>query len=167
MGMENPEQRIVITQGLHRRMRDFIRSEFKPETVQFVGLTMSLDKVCERNELKARRYYPLNYEATKQGPQTLEEAFQQRTGQSFTQEAFKEDFMQQMNVDKLYLKFALDNDEIGASGVNIDVEIEANAMPLLRQALDVPQPSTEVSAIDVAEKNWQKMQVNLQRKAEL
>merc|ERR1712039_689072 len=167
MLVENPEQRIVVTQGLHHRMRDFIRSELEPETVQFVGMTMSLDKLCERLEFKARRYYALNYDVTKQGPQSVEEAFETRTGQTFTQEAFKEDFMKQMNVDKLYLQMALDSEEIGASGVNIDVEVEENAMPLLRQALDLPQLGTEVSAGDVAEQNWLKMKVNLQKKAKL
>ena len=152
--------KIVVTQGMHREGRDFVR-KLVPE-IFFIGLAASLEKKIERNRIKMERFYPLSTGRSHQ------EVFEERTGLKYTAQNFAKDW-RETNAARIPKMDKMDvetDEEQEGQGCNISVDAVGDAGVLLevRKICGIEPAGKEEDINTVVQKSWAKMEKHFKKK---
>lgn len=152
---------VVITQGLHRWGRDFIREHL--EGVFFIGLVATQEKIGRRNFYKEARYSEI-------AGLDFNESFAQRGGGNKLSEATYARWFANKPIQTGVLSetgrpirdgMATDMDE--PECCNIDISRDDAVLPQIRQMLRLPPAQTAIDVQAASEANWTKMAAHEER----
>lgn len=145
--------KIVVTQGIHRVGRDFVRKRV-PEIV-FIGLAASVEKKMERARIKMDAFFPIS------AGRSHGEVFEERTGLKYTAQNF-EKYWRDTNAAKIRVMDKMDveiDEEQAGQGCNISVDAVGDAGVLLevRRICGIGPAGEDEDVNTVFEDSWAKM----------
>ena len=145
--------KIVVTQGMHRVGRDFVRKRV-PEIV-FIGLAASVEKKMERARIKMDMFFPIS------AGRSHGEVFEERTGLKYTVQNFEKDW-RETNAARIRVMHKMDveaDEEHAGQGCNISVDAVGDTGVLLemRRICGIGPAGEDEDVNTVVQESWAKM----------
>lgn len=145
--------KIVVTQGMHRVGRDFVRRRV-PEIV-FIGLAASVEKKMKRARIKMDMFVPIS------AGRSHGEVFEERTGLTYTAENFEKDW-RETHAARIRVMDKMDveaDEEHAGQGCNISVDAvgDTGVLREVRRICGIGPAGEDEDVNTVIQQSWAKM----------